>query len=157
MQKKSENFWFSENIWKFQIFRKKWKIRETIWKFQIFRKEKIWKNLKISDFQKQSLKFRRTPTWENTMAKHVWPSYFPISFFYTVGGLRNPTACQQMQYSKQTYPWKETYHFVGAWYGMRGDVGIETPHKYKVWLWTQICFLVLLSGCLRLYDYMRRK
>ena len=50
--------------------------------------------------------------------------------FYTVGGLRNPTACQQMQYSKQTYPWKETCHFVGAWYGMRGNVGIETPHKY---------------------------
>ena len=26
--------------------------------------------------------------------------------------------------------WKETCHFVGAWYGMRGGVGIETPHKY---------------------------
>jgi len=24
--------------------------------------------------------------------------------FYTVEGLRNPTACKQMQYSKQTYP-----------------------------------------------------
>ena len=70
------------------------------------------------------------------MAKHVWPSYFPISFFYTVEGLRNPTACQQMQYSKRTYPWKEACHFVGEWYGMRGDVGIETQHKYQAWLWT---------------------
>ena len=50
--------------------------------------------------------------------------------FYTVEGLRNPTACQQMQYSKRTYPWKEACHFVVEWYGMRGDVGIETQHKY---------------------------
>ena len=66
-------FRFSEQFWKFSDFQKK---SEKFWKFQIFRK-----NLKISDFQKQSEKFRRTPTWENTMAKHVWPSYFPISFF----------------------------------------------------------------------------
>ena len=58
-------------------------------------------------------------------------------------GVKNPAALKSPKSSvaclsekRTTTPthlvggWKETCHFVGAWYGMRGGVGIETPHKY---------------------------
>ena len=69
-KKKSENFRFSEKNWKsdfqkksenFTFSEKKMKNSEKIWKFQIFRKksEKFRKNLKISNFKKKSEKIRK--------------------------------------------------------------------------------------------------
>ena len=121
---KSENFRYPE---KSEKFRKKiWKIQkknlkksEKIWKLQIFRT-----NLKNSE-KSENFRFSEA-MWkiqQNTnMGKYDGQACLAIVFSHIL--FLHPTACQQMQYSKQTYPWKETCH------GMRGDVGIETPHKY---------------------------